>query len=281
MKSEKSLVSICIPVYNGEDFLKETLDSVINQTYSNIEIVITDDLSVDGTEKIIRSYDDKRIRYFKNDSSKGLAGNWNEAVSKSGGEYIKVLCQDDLLTSDAIEKQVLALEKSNANCVIGNTKVINSRNQDVFIRKYFKEDKVIDGLKFARKSLLGRNIYSEPGNILYRSDCFKKYGNYDTELSYTPDWEFALRISVNGTICCISDFVFSFRISESSETTRLYKKKKKALIADTDKMLDKIVRNKVLNLNAFDIFLFKFNIRVLAVLRGVVLFFQTRRGKEV
>ena len=75
MKSEKSLVSICIPVYNGEDFLKETLDSVINQTYSNIEIVITDDLSVDGTEKIIRSYNDKRIKYFKNDSSKGLAGN--------------------------------------------------------------------------------------------------------------------------------------------------------------------------------------------------------------
>lgn len=138
MKSENSLVSICIPVYNGEDFLKETLDSVINQTYSNIEIIITDDLSVDGTENIIRSYNDKRIKYFKNDSSKGLAGNWNEAVSKSGGEYIKVLCQDDLLTSDAIEKQMLALEKSNANCVIGNTKVINSRNQDVFIRKYFK-----------------------------------------------------------------------------------------------------------------------------------------------
>ena len=135
MTRNKGLVSVCIPTYNGEQYLKQTLDSVLNQTYKNIEIIITDDLSSDDTENIIKSYHDERIKYFVNTQRSGLAGNWNESLKKSSGEFIKILCQDDLLMPDAVEKQVNALNSSDASCVIGNTTVINSRGETIFVRK--------------------------------------------------------------------------------------------------------------------------------------------------
>ncbi len=278
MARSKGLVSVCIPTYNGEQYLKQTLDSVVNQTYKNIEIIITDDLSADDTEKIIKSYHDERIKYFVNTKRSGLAGNWNESLKKSSGEFIKILCQDDLLMPDAIEKQVNALNSSDAACVIGNTTVINSKGETIFVRKYFKKSRIIDGMKYAKKSLLGRNIYSEPGNIMYRAECYEKYGTYDSELKYTPDWDFALRISVNGKICCISDTVFSFRVSESSETSRLYREQMKELIKDTDKLIDKNTADGTLKISVLRKLVFKFNIRVFAVLRGIVLLLSKRHS---
>lgn len=280
MERKNGLVSICIPVYNGAEYLKETLDSVLSQTYKNIEVIITDDISSDDTEKIVRSYDDARIRYSVNDSRKGLAGNWNEAVRKAGGEFIKLLCQDDLLSHDAVEKQVTALSNSDACCVIGNSNVVNSSGEIVFKRSYFKRSHVTDGRSFALKSLLGRNIYSEPGNIMYRSECYEKYGAYDKNLKYTPDWDFALRISVNEKIYCISDTVFSFRISESSETSRLYREQMKDLVKDTDKLLEKIIMSGTLKVGLIRKLIFKFNIRAFALLRGIVLYMSRKGGKR-
>ena len=267
----KGLVSICIPTYNGEQYLKQTLDSVVNQTYRNIEIIVTDDISNDDTEKIVRSYCDDRIKFFINNKRKGLAGNWNEAVKKSSGEFIKILCQDDLLMPDAIEKQVNALNSSDAACVIGNTTVINSDGKTIFVREYFNKSTSIDGLKYAKRSLLGRNIYSEPGNIMYRSECIDKYGMYDSNLKYTPDWDFALRISVNEKIFCLKDIIFCFRVSDTSETSRLYREQMRELIDDTDELMRKIISNNTLKVSILRRVMFKVNIRLFAVLRGLVL----------
>ncbi len=267
----KGLVSICIPTYNGEQYLKQTLDSVVNQTYRNIEIIVTDDISNDDTEKIVRSYRDDRIKFFINNKRNGLAGNWNEAVKKSSGEFIKILCQDDLLMPDSIEKQVNALNNSDASCVIGNTTVINSKGKTIFVRKYFNKSTSIEGLKYAKRSLLGRNIYSEPGNIMYRSECIDKYGMYDSNLKYTPDWDFALRISVNEKIFCLKDNIFCFRVSDTSETSRLYREQMRELIDDTDELLRKIISNNILKVSVLRRLAFRVNIRLFAVLRGVVL----------
>lgn len=278
MNKTKGLVSICIPTYNGERYLKKSIDSVINQSYRNLEIIITDDISLDDTEKIVHSFDDERIRFFVNSERKGLAGNWNEAVLKASGEYIKILCQDDILSLDAIEKQVKALDSSDASCVIGNSQVINSEGHVIFYRKYFKRNELKDGFRYARKSLLGRNIYSEPGNILYRAECVEKYGLYDSDLKYTPDWDFALRISVSEKIYCLRDSIFSFRVSDVSETSRLYREQIKSLVEDTDKLIDKCARNPDLRITFFTRIVFKFNIRILALIRGLVITFSKMRN---
>lgn len=274
MNFKKGLVSICIPTYNGSDYIKKTLDSVFSQSYSDIEVIITDDGSTDGTLDVIKEYSDSRIHVYKNENNRGLPGNWNEAVSHAHGEFVKVLCQDDLLFPDALKLQVQSLQNTDASCVIGNSLVINRDDETVMKRERFKKDAVISGVKFARKSMLGRNIYSEPPNLLYRTELFYKYGGYDETLKYTPDWDFALRISLEGKISCLSSNIMSFRISDGSETTNLSKNRMKELINDTDRFYDKHKSSELLGLSVFNEFEFKLITRLAALARLMIISFS-------
>ena len=94
---EKDKVSICIPTYNGAQFIRKTLESVLNQSYQNIEVIVNDDCSTDNTMDIVRSMNDSRIKIYANEENLGLVRNWNMTVSYATGEFVKLMCQDDLL----------------------------------------------------------------------------------------------------------------------------------------------------------------------------------------
>ena len=104
------LVSICIPTYNGAKYVEETIECAINQTYRNIEIIITDDQSTDNTIKICNSFalKDDRIKVFQNKKNLGLLGNWCEVINRTSKEsdWIKFLFQDDLMDKTTVEKMV-------------------------------------------------------------------------------------------------------------------------------------------------------------------------------
>ena len=266
------LVSICIPTYNGEKHLKQTLESVLSQDYENIEIIVADDVSSDLTEEIVKSFDDSRIKYFKNTKRLGLGENWNNVVSKASGEYIKLLCQDDILFDRAISAQVKALQENpTASCCIGNTTVIDENGKQVMKRFRFKKAKLVNGKKFAKKSFIGRNIYAEPANLMYRQRYFEILGGYDTSLKYTIDWDFAIQLSCLGNVYCIDAPIMSFRVNSTSETSRLYSQKDKYLIKDTMKLIDKHIKLKQLNLNLFNKFLFYLTTKLMMIIRGIVL----------
>src|SRR5438552_10457927 len=102
------LVSICIPTYNGREYLKECLDSVRAQSFKDFEVVICDDQSSDGTLDFARELakGDKRCRFIQNPSRFGLVGNWNNCIALSRGEWIKFVFQDDLLLPNCLERMV-------------------------------------------------------------------------------------------------------------------------------------------------------------------------------
>lgn len=102
------MVSIIIPVYNGAVFLKDTIQSCINQSMGDIEIILVNDCSKDGSEKIIHEYQalDSRIRYFENASNSGMCASANRGIDAAKGEYILVLGQDDLLEQNHVEKSL-------------------------------------------------------------------------------------------------------------------------------------------------------------------------------
>ena len=85
------LVSVCIPAYNNAAYIKETIDSILGQTYSNLELVICDDRSKDDTVKVIEAIKDDRIKLFQNEKNLGMSGNWNHCLSKCSGEFIKLI----------------------------------------------------------------------------------------------------------------------------------------------------------------------------------------------
>lgn len=104
--TQTPLVSVCIPVYNGERYVAETINSVLNQTYSNLEIVVQDNASADGTWSILQSMaeQDPRVSIERNAVNHGMAGNWNLAINRAHGDYVMLLSADDLLLPEFVAR---------------------------------------------------------------------------------------------------------------------------------------------------------------------------------
>ena len=110
IKRESGLVSIIMPSYNTASFIKETIQSVLNQTYTKWELIIVDDCSTDNTDDVLETIKDSRIRYFKNDKNSGAAVSRNKALREARGQWIAYLDSDDLWMQDKLEKQIRFME---------------------------------------------------------------------------------------------------------------------------------------------------------------------------
>jgi glycosyltransferase involved in cell wall biosynthesis len=111
--SQRPRVSIGVPVFNGENYLAQALDSLLAQTFAGLELIISDNASTDGTEEICRSYAsrDRRVRYARNDDNVGAARNFNQLVALARGEYFKWAAHDDLCSPEFLQRCIDALEQ--------------------------------------------------------------------------------------------------------------------------------------------------------------------------
>lgn len=121
------LVTIAIPTYKrADDYLKQTLESAVSQTYQNIEIIISDNCSPDDTEKVVKSFNDSRIRYIRHKENIGPANNFNFCVNEAKGVYFQLLQDDDLIDKDFIESCVRALSgHTNVGLIRTGTRIID------------------------------------------------------------------------------------------------------------------------------------------------------------
>ena len=110
---KEKLVSIIMPTYNCGSFIKETIESVLNQTYKNWELIIVDDCSKDNTEEVVKKIKDKRIKYYKLKQNSGAAVARTESMKKAKGYYMAFLDSDDLWYPDKLEKQIMFMEENN------------------------------------------------------------------------------------------------------------------------------------------------------------------------
>ena len=177
------IVSIGLPVYNGEDFLKYALDSLLSQTFRDFELIISDNASTDNTPKICQEYvlRDKRIRYIRQNNNMGALWNFNFVLKQSNKEYFIWVSADDKLHPEFLEKNIDILEKNkNVVCSIGDviySDVVNyefksnNETKKTFRQRYVKstygtyESKVRTYLKFFQASMM----YG-----LYRRDKLQK-----------------------------------------------------------------------------------------------------------
>lgn len=112
IEREAGLVSIIMPSYNTASFIEETIQSVLNQTYTKWELIIVDDCSTDNTDEVLENIKDSRIRYFKNDKNSGAAVSRNKALREARGQWIAYLDSDDLWMSEKLEKQIHFMENN-------------------------------------------------------------------------------------------------------------------------------------------------------------------------
>lgn len=138
MRNNKPRVSIGMPVYNGELFLKEALDSILAQTFKDFELIVSDNGSTDRTQQICRAYaaKDPRIRYYRSEQNLGAGWNFNRVVELSTGEYFKWNCHDDVCAPEFLEKCVEVLD-SNPEIVLCYPKTIIIDEHGEHVEKYF------------------------------------------------------------------------------------------------------------------------------------------------
>lgn len=228
-------VSICIPVYNGENTIQHTIDSVLNQTYKNIEVVICDNQSTDSTVEKIKQYQDERICFYQNDENLGMAGNWNECLKRTTGEYVHFLCADDYIMPDCIAKKVNVLNSNSEVIMVSSaTDIVNESGKLVMRRVRQKHFVILDGFKLAKKSLHRGNLFGEPSNIMFRKKALEKAGFFPTNSFYTTDWELWVKLAVLGKVAYLKEPLTVYRISPNNMTSKL---KMKKILADDDQMM--------------------------------------------
>jgi len=276
------LVSICIPVYNGEPYIFETINSAISQTYKNIEIIIFDDCSTDKSAEIIKKFADIRITYNLNDKNYGAFINFQKCVEACNGDYIKLLNDDDLLRPNAIETQVnVLINNPDVSICITATNVINEFDKIIMKRQLYKKSLKINGKKLAKKSLLcGRNIYGEPSTVLFRKDKSRQVGDFSNELHISSDLDYWIRLSYVGDVYYINEFLSDWRISSTNDTSRLFFKKFKLLLADWDILLKRHSDFKIIKLNTIDILISKTSLIIILLLKITFLIFNNILTKK-
>ncbi|MEG4500020.1 glycosyltransferase [Microcoleus sp. F10-C6] len=229
-------VSICIPTYNGEAFIAETIKSALAQTYPNIELIISDDGSTDRTIAIAQSFQsqtsvDFRIILHRN---YGLSQNWNFCISQAKGQYIKFLFQDDLLAPECIEKMVALAQKHPEIGMVFSPRgiTIAEEESNPILRRASKSIKDLhktwSKLKTIQpgKAMLADtnclnnpiNKIGEPSTVLIAARVFEEIGLFDSGLSQYVDLDMWWRIMGNYHIGFIDEKLSSLRIHPEQQT---------------------------------------------------------------
>jgi glycosyltransferase involved in cell wall biosynthesis len=191
-------VSVVIPVYNGEKYIKETIESVLNQTYSNFEIILVDDGSTDNSRQVIESIKDNRIKYYYQENSGCPAIPKNVGIKKAQSDYIAFLDQDDIFLTKKLEIQMKEIEKNNLSAVIVNSYVFNSDNNKIIGKNWSKEFKV--EIKDVFKRLIQDDFIITSSMAMVKKDFFLKNGYLDENLKLTDDYDLWLRLAKYGKI---------------------------------------------------------------------------------
>src|SRR2546421_8653585 len=188
VSGDNPLVSICVPAFNAERWLADALESALNQTYSDFELVVADNGSTDATVEIARGFDDARLRVETSTRTIGAVANHNRAIRLSRGDFVKFLHADDLLLPPCVEEMVaLALEDERIGLVFAPRKVLVELGSDPqwaerFARPHERFDRlerINEGHDLFRQLLdagFGENWIGEPSAVLLRRAALERGG---------------------------------------------------------------------------------------------------------
>ena len=217
MKREDPLVSVIMPVYNCEKYVEEAIDSILNQSYKNIELIIIDDGSKDKSIDIINSYEDERIKFSKNKINKGVSATRNVGLKLAQGKYIAIMDSDDISPLERIEKQVTFLEENEEFGLIGGH-YESFKNYLFFTKRKFRKHSVI-----YKKNKADTNFFCSVliGTAMMRSDLIKLNNIlFETNLKIAEDFDFIRKFSKYSKITNIDELLLHYRKHSNNSIKR-------------------------------------------------------------
>lgn len=242
-------VSVCVPVYNGGSFIRNTLEMILEQDYDDYEIVVSDNRSEDNTIEEIEKVKSNRIRFLQNEKNIGMVGNWNTLIHQAKGEYIIIVCADDVIYPGALRSKAEILDKyPNVSIVTSASYVIDKNGKKLFCRRLFKKDMYLNSAEIINKFFVERNLFGEPSNNMFRKDALIKAGDFDTSLWYTVDWDEWIRLMTTGDGYYLNTPQSGFRIYATSTSGSNLKEGKDKIISDGMLFLEKYKKGNIIHI---------------------------------
>ncbi|MEA5553235.1 glycosyltransferase [Anabaena cylindrica UHCC 0172] len=211
------MISVVIPVYNGEKTIQETIQSILKQTFTDFEIIVINDGSKDTTLDIIDQIKDIRIKIFSYPNA-GLASSRNRGLKIANRKYISFMDADDIWTPDKLEAQLNALIKNSTAAVAYSwTDYIDESSQFLRSGLYI----TVNG--YALPKLLFTNFLENGSNGLFLTQALRDLGGFDESLERSADWDMYLRLAADYPFVCVPTPQILYRVSNSSMSTNINK----------------------------------------------------------
>ncbi|HDQ40459.1 MAG TPA: glycosyltransferase [Desulfonatronum sp.] len=271
----KHILSVCIPSYNTERYIHDTIISVLNQTYSDFELIIVDDCSNDNTFEIVKSFDDPRIKAFRNIINIGAEKNWNKCLSLARGDYIKILPGDDTLYPACLEKQAAILNDPRNHDIVlvyCSRDVIDAYGKHVMQAQFPGKGRISRQVLVRKNIRHGMNVIGEPGAVLFRSAVAQKAGWFDARLPYLLDLTYWTKLLDHGDAFALRETLCTFRLSGNNWSFALGKNRRDNYIS----YIKKCIANKNYKINYTDVRFGIFRVYINELLRSILYLYLTR-----
>lgn len=204
---ESSLISVVLPVYNAEDTLKEAIDSILCQTHTRIELIIINDGSTDNSERIIENYNDHRIRFYTNETNKGLIYTLNRALSLCNGDYIARMDADDISLPHRLETQLQYLKRHPDIDVVGSARLIFGEKNSPRKQSFPSTCEDVRAYMFLASPVVHPSVLMKKATLLIHNI------QYDDHYPCMEDYKLWNDILKVGGIANISEPLLYYRIS--------------------------------------------------------------------
>jgi glycosyltransferase involved in cell wall biosynthesis len=211
------LISVVIPVYNGEKTIRETIESVLNQTFWDLELIVINDGSEDSTLEIVSNLKDPRLKVFSYPNA-NQAVSRNRGISQASGEYISFIDADDLWTPDKLEAQLRALQENPQAAVAYSwTDFIDESSHFLHTGSHL----TVNGDAYA--NLLIVNFLENGSNPLIRRQALTDVGGFEESLPPAEDWDLWLRLATRYHFVAVSSPQILYRVSANSGSANVWK----------------------------------------------------------
>jgi len=216
MTTQSPKVNVCIPVYNGSAYIADSIKSILNQTFEDFSVIISDNCSTDNTVEVVLGFNDPRIVLSENSENIGLVANFNRVLDLADAEYIVLWAHDDIMLADNLRQKVHLLDK-NPNVGIVHSDVLmiddEGNQHDFQMFKDSKQDYIENGQTVFHRYIMNmpRGAMFFIGSVMARRECYQKLGGFNPRLPNTGDSELWMRIALFYDVACISEPLVTYR----------------------------------------------------------------------
>lgn len=219
-------VSVVIPAFNSAPYIATTVDSILEQTYQDFELVISDHASTDKTWSVLQTYAaHPKVRLMRIAPGGGAVANWRAVTAEARGELVKLVCGDDLLYPECLARQVAALDAAagDAVMVVSQRDIIDDDGRPAIRGRGLQGiDVAVPGRVAVRRTIrAGTNIFGEPMCVLFRRAALEDAGGWDPRSPYLIDQATCAQVALRGMVVPVKEPLAAFRVSHQQWSVAL------------------------------------------------------------